>query len=201
MNAFVDISEDDLTALHNLAARHAVQREFGTITCAHIMTRDVVTVEFGEDLDTTWQHFEQASARALPVISSGRHVLGMITPTDFLRHSRHGGFQGLGDRLRHLIRRTTDMTSSKPEVAGQIMSRPAITAREDMPIVEVAVQLAGDIRQVAIVDAQDKLTGLVTQSDLIGAMQRVLAARTWTAPNPDGADDAGRPTPEASLPA
>lgn len=201
MNAFVDISEDDLRALYNLAAKHAVRREFGAITCAHIMTREVVAVEFGEDLETIWRHFEHTGVRALPVVSRGRQVLGMITPTDFLRHSRHGGFEGFGDRFRHLIRRTTAVTSSKPEVAGQIMSRPALTAREDLPIAEVAVQLAGDIRQIAIVDAQDKLTGLVTQSDLIGALQRALAARTWATPESGDTDATGCPAPAADPPA
>jgi CBS domain-containing membrane protein len=178
MNAFVDISEDDLNTLYNLAATHAYRREFGTLTCAHIMTRGIVAVEFGDDLERIWKLMQQRGIAAIPVIDRGRHVLGMITLADFLRHAGNAGFRGLGDRLRDLTRRTTDVISSKPEVAGQIMTRPAATAREDTPITEIAEWFAADTRHIAIVDAQGRLTGLVAPADLIGAMHRMIDGPT-----------------------
>lgn len=175
MNAFVDVSENDLNEIYDLAAHRAYRREFGELNCARIMTREVMTVEFGTDLEETWKLMRDQGVKAIPVIDRARHVIGIITLTDFFRHARLERFDGLTGKLRQLIRRTPTVTSRKPEVAGQIMTAPVITVREDSPIADLAPLLCQrGIHQVPVVDGRNKLVGLVTQSDLIAAMYRKL---------------------------
>jgi len=174
MNAFVDVSAGELSEIFEKAALRAYRREFGEITCAHIMTRDVVTIEFGDELESVWQLMHDRNLRALPVIDRGRHVIGMITLRDFFRHARAEEFGSLSGKLKKLLRATPQVTSDKPEVAGQIMAHPVITVRHDAHIAELASLLTRHgYHRIPIVDERDKLVGLVTQTDLIAAVYRL----------------------------
>ncbi|MGZ8245179.1 HPP family protein [Methylomagnum sp.] len=175
INAFVDVSEGELNEIYNLAASRAYRREFGEQTCASIMTRQVATVEFGTDLDDAWALMQARKIKALPVIDRGHHVIGIVTLADFFRHAQVEQFDGMGEKLRRLIRRTPGLTSVKPEAVGQIMAAPVVTAREETPIADLVPLLSErGIHQIPIVDQRNKLVGLVTQSDLIAALYRNL---------------------------
>jgi CBS domain-containing membrane protein len=173
---FVDVGESELNDIYQRAAGHAYRREFGAITCATIMSRDLVTVEFGDDLEFAWQLMQARGIKALPVLNRTRRVEGIVTLSDFFRHAQVRRWDTLDKRLKELLRRTTGVTSKKPEVVGQIMSSPVVTVRAEMPFADVAPVLAGrGIHQVPVVDGRDKLLGLITQSDLIAALHRNLA--------------------------
>jgi CBS domain-containing membrane protein len=207
INAFVDVSEGELTEIYNLAAYRAYRREFGEQTCARIMTRRVVTVEFATELEAAWTLMRTEGVKALPVVDRSRRVVGILTQTDFFRHARAEPLAGLGDRLRRLLRPTPGPTSSKPEVAGQIMTTPVVAVREDAPIADLVPLLAErGIHQVPVVDGRDKLVGLVTQSDLIAALYRNLDrdifAEAGRPPSPatGAAENAPAPAPRPSRP-
>ncbi len=173
LHAFVDVSEGELSEIYNLAASRAYRRKFGEWKCADIMSRDLAMVEFGTGLEETWTLMRTRGIKALPVVDRGRHVIGIVTMADFFRHARVEQFDGLGGRLSRLIRPTPGLTSNKAEVAGQIMSEPVVTARENSPIADLVPLLSErGIHQIPIVDPRGKLAGLVTQSDLIAALYR-----------------------------
>jgi CBS domain-containing membrane protein len=177
LDEFVDVDERELKEIYNLATARAFRREFGELTCARIMSAAPIAVEFGEDLEAVWALMRQHKIKALPVIDRGRHVLGVITLTDFFRHARVEQHENLGEKLRKLIQPSHASHSQKPEVAGQIMSAPALTARADAHIAELARLLTErGIHQAPIVDERGKLAGLVTQTDMIAALYRVIAA-------------------------
>ena len=75
--------------------------------------------------------------------------------------------------MRELLKISTTVTSHKPEVAGQIMATPVITAAVTEHLPELARLLTErGIHQVPIVDARGKLAGMITQTDLIAALYR-----------------------------
>ena len=115
---------------------------------------------------------------ALPVLDRGRHVIGIITLTDVFRHARADSFQDMGGGLRRLLRRTPEVTSGKPEVADQIVRTPAITEHEESLINQlVPVLTERRLHRIPIVDARNKLGGLVTQADLNAAMSASIPGR------------------------
>lgn len=175
--ALVDVSESELQGIYHLAVRHAHERQFGQLSCGDIMSKALITVEFGTELETVWQQMNDANLRAIPVVDRGRHVIGIVTRTDFLRHAEIKTYDGLRGQLTRLLRRTPGITSSKPEVAGQIMSSPVVTAHEDTTITELARLLSEQgIHQIPIVDQRNKLVGLMTQSDLIATLCRAQSS-------------------------
>lgn len=172
-NQVLDISRDDLEELFLQTEMHAYRRRFGEITCADIMSRDVVTVDFGTTLEEAWNLLRRHRIKALPVIDPSRRVIGIITLSDFMKHAGLEAYRGFEQKLRRFIRRSWHSHSSKPEVVGQLMTRAVQTVRTDMHIVEL-VPLLSDIglHHIPVVDTEWRLAGMVTQSDLIAALYR-----------------------------
>jgi CBS domain-containing membrane protein len=172
-NQVLDVSRDDLEDLILQTELHAYQRRFGAITCADIMSRDVISVEYGTSLEDAWGLLLKHRIKALPVINSARRLIGIITQTDFMRQANLQVYTGFEQKLKQFIRRTTNTHSDKPEVVGQIMTAKVQSAEEDAHIVELVQPLSDSgIHHIPIVDDQRRLVGMVTQSDMVAALYR-----------------------------
>jgi CBS domain-containing membrane protein len=140
------------------------------------MRREVVTAEFGDALEDIWTRMREQKVKGIPVVDRARRVIGMVTIIDFLKLAGHPAPEHVFERLRRMIRRSRDTSSDKPEVVGQIMSQPVIRARDTAHIVSlIPLFTEHGIHHVPIVDDQDKLVGIVTQSDLTEALYRYRA--------------------------
>jgi CBS domain-containing membrane protein len=177
-NAFLDVSEDDLGQIYKMAGMHAYRRKMGEICCADIMSRDLVTAEFGTDLEEAWAQLRYHKIKAIPIIDRARRVIGIVTLVDFLKRADLKTYENFQEKLIKFIRSTSGVTSDKPEVVGQIMTSPVHTAREDAHIVELVPLLSEKgLHHIPIVNAENRLVGMVTQSDLIAALYAGSLAR------------------------
>lgn len=172
-NEVLDIDPEDLDALFRRTEMQAYRRRFGEITCADIMSRDLVTVEFGTYLDEAWGLLRSHRIQALPVVDRARRVIGVVTLVDFMKHAGLDQPESLGRKVREFLARSPLLHSDKPEVVGQIMTTAVRTASVDQHIVEL-VPLLSDLglHHIPVVDAQRRLAGMVTQSDLVAALYR-----------------------------
>jgi CBS domain-containing membrane protein len=71
-NQLVDIDRDALETLLRQAQMQAWQRRFGSVRCADIMSRDIVSVEFATPLNEAWALLHRHRIRALPVVDRAR---------------------------------------------------------------------------------------------------------------------------------
>ena len=171
MNTFLDVSEEELGQIYKMAGMQAYRRKMGEITCADIMSRDLVTAEYGTELEEAWAQLRFHKVKAMPVVDKARRVIGIITLVDFLKRANLKTYETFEDKLIKFIRRTPGIYSDKPEVVGQIMAAPAYTAKETMHIVQLVPLLSEmGLHHIPIVDGERRLTGMVTQSDLIAAL-------------------------------
>jgi len=171
MNTFLDVSEDDLNKVYKMAGMQAYRRKMGEITCADIMSRHLVTAEYGTELEEAWAQLRYHKIKAIPVVDRAQRVIGIITLVDFLKRANLKTYDTFQDKLMKFIKRTPGITSDKPEVVGQIMAAPVYTAKETMHIVELVPLLSErGLHHIPIVDAERRLIGMVTQSDLIAAL-------------------------------
>jgi len=171
LDTYLDISEADLDRVYGRASVHAFRRKMGNITCADIMSRDLSTAEYGTELEEAWARLRYHKVKAIPVIDPFRRVIGVITLVDFIKRANLKTYETFEDKLIRFIRRTPGDTSEKPEVVGQIMATPVVTAREDMHIVELVAMLSDQgLHHIPVVGADARLVGMVTQSDLIAAL-------------------------------
>lgn len=172
-NEVLDVSRDDLESLLLQTEMHAYRRRLGEITCADIMSQDVVAVEFGTPLQFAWQLLHEHKVTALPVIDRARRVIGMVTMLDFMRHAGLDDYDGFKLSLRQFLRPILRTHSEKPEVVGQIMMRNTRTANEQMHIIELIPMLAEyGMRHIPIVNAERRLVGIVSNSDLVMGLYR-----------------------------
>lgn len=174
MHTYIDVSEDDLEQIYTKAMLHSHQRRMGEIRVRDIMERDAVAAEYGDELEQIWDRMREHRVKGVPIVDRARRVIGMVTIMDFLKLVGPCADEHLFRRLCRLIRRTPGVEADKAEVVGQIMTSPVITAREDAHIVSLIPLFSEhDIHHVPVVDAQEKLVGMVTQSDLMEALYKL----------------------------
>jgi len=170
-NQVLDVSADDLAGLFVQTEMQAFRRRVADTRCGAIMSRDVLTVEYATELAEAWTLMREHGLQALPVIDRARRVIGIVTRSDFLHHADLLGHASLRARVHEFLRRTPHTHSDKHEVVGQIMSSPARTATLETPIVELVPWMADTgLHHVPVVDADRRIAGMVSQTDLVGAL-------------------------------
>lgn len=175
IGTYVDMQETELVRLYNLAVDHAFDRQLA-LSCADIMSRSIVTVNFSTELEEAWTLLRAHKIKALPVVDSFGRPVGIVTVADFLRQLDDTTAAGLAVRLQGLLQRTPGTTSEKAEVVGQIMTSSIYSARADTPISELVHQLSeNNLHHIPVLDGEGRVIGMVTQSDLIVALYKRIA--------------------------
>ncbi|MGR4869784.1 HPP family protein [Variovorax sp. LARHSF232] len=172
-NQILDVPRDDLLALLGQTRLAGYQRMLAQTRCADVMSRKVVTVSFGTPLQDAWELLRAKRIKALPVVDRVERVVGILTLADFLNAADLDLHEGFESKLKRLIRWSSTVNSSKPEVVGQIMTRRVRVATADKPLVDL-VPLFGSTghHHIPIVDEDQRLVGILTQSDLVAAVFR-----------------------------
>ncbi len=174
---YVDVQESELIDLYETAVSHAFSRKMNT-KCGDIMARDVVSVAEDSSLGEAWALLHKHKIKALPVVSSERLVIGILTIADFLKDlstRATNPIAGLEELMRH---QTLSIDNGRQ--VGEIMSRNVLTENVETPI-SVLIKKLSDLgmHHVPIVNQESQLVGMVTQSDLIASMYQkiVLGSR------------------------
>ena len=176
-NQVLDVSRDDLEELLHHAEDAAYRRNLGELRCADIMSREPIAAEWGTPLGDAWHLMRDQHIKALPVIDRARRILGIVTTADFMRQVDTGPHQGLGERLRSFVRKSGLSHGDKPEVVGQIMARQVRVASSDRHVIELVPLFSeGGHHHIPIIDAERRLVGIITQSDLVRALYRAVRA-------------------------
>lgn len=174
---FVDIQESELVDLYDTAINHAFARKMNTL-CGDIMAKDVISVRQQTAMEHAWSLLHKHKIKALPVVNEQQHILGIVTVADFLKDIAGRGH----DRLLGLERLVVgqDSQSGMGRPVSEIMTVNVVAAAVDTPVSELIKRLSDlGLHHVPIVDAQQRLVGMITQSDLIASMYQkiVLGSR------------------------
>lgn len=170
-NQVLDISRADLESIMLQTEMQAYRRRMGEVKCSSIMSKDIVSAEFGTELAEAWAKLQSHDLTALPVIDRGRHVIGIVTKADFLHHAEMELHEGLGQRLSNLLRPSQLTHTEKHEVVGQIMTKEVYTANADQSIVDLVPLMSdSEVHQMPVIDGQGRLVGMISQTDMIAAL-------------------------------
>jgi CBS domain-containing membrane protein len=144
------------------------------LTCADIMTQDIVTIQPKTALEEAWSLLRYHKIKALPVLDPQRRVVGVVTIADFLKQFDNRNLPTLGHRLRAMLRCAPGSLQS----VGAIMTSPVIMVPGHMPVVDLVSRLSDEgLHHLPIVDERQQLCGMVTQSDLIAALYHQLVLK------------------------
>jgi CBS domain-containing membrane protein len=140
----------------------------GAVHVRDIMSKNVVTLEPEDSAKRAWRRLQEHKVKTLPVIRDGR-VVGVIALVDFLKHLGLA-WHTLPEDLTHRANIILDQD------VATLMSKPAHTIPDDMPLTELAPLLSDTGRRhLPVVNADGMLVGIVTQSDLIAGLIHLLA--------------------------
>lgn len=172
-NQVLDVGRDELEHILHMAEMNAMERRLSDLRCRDIMTRNVVTVEYGTDLQDAWMLMRQHRIKALPVIDRQRRIIGIIAVGDFVRHADVDFNRPMRDRLHQFIRRSGTTHTNKPEAVGQIMCAQVRVASADRPVAELLpIFSEHGHHHIPIIDAENRLVGIITESDFVRAFYR-----------------------------
>lgn len=171
LDIVLDVSEADLNRIYSGIGAQAYRRKMGEITCGDIMSRDLITVGPETDLEEVWALLRYHKVATVPVIDLSRKLVGIITLVDFLKRADLKKYEDFEEKLVKVIRGTPGATTEKASKAKEIMVTRLVTAQESMHIVELVSLLSNrGLHHIPIVNDEQRLVGMVTQSDLIAAL-------------------------------
>jgi CBS domain-containing membrane protein len=145
-----DIDRDDLEQILAEVELHAISRAHGELTCADIMSRDVITIGAEAKAEEAHALLLRHNIRSLPVIGPDGKLLGTV------------GLRELAAPAAHVA----------------TLLSPAKTAAPDAPAVSLLPDLTdGRTHAVIVIDADKKVLGVISQTDLLSALGRTLFTR------------------------
>ena len=118
-----------------------------------LMSTAVLTVKDTDTLAAASERMEAAGIRHLPVSDAHNHVVGIVSNRDLAAAGR----------------------KSKTKRVGQVMSRDVMTVRPGDPADKaVALMIEHKIGSLPVVDEQETLIGIVTETDFLQIAYRAL---------------------------
>lgn len=174
---YVDVQESELIDLYETAVSHAFSRKMNA-RCGDIMAKDVISIAEDDSLGEVWSLLHKHKIKALPVINNQKRVIGIVTIADFLKNLSARVSDPIAGLKDFMSGNLSSMDSSCP--VRRIMSRNVLTENIDTPVTVLVKKLSDlGMHHVPIVDRQNQLVGMVTQSDLIASLYQkiVLGSR------------------------
>ncbi|MBS7326300.1 MAG: HPP family protein [Thiopseudomonas sp.] len=166
---YVDVRIEDLTELLQLTEQQAFTRMSNHLTAGQIMSRDVVTASPKTSIEFAWAMLAKHRLEALPIVDADHTLVGIVTLVDFLNQK---SFARMPRRRWNLSR------GSRQRPLEHIMTAPVVSAREDTSILDLVLQLShNSLHHLPVVDEQQHVIGIISQTDIINALYRLLVQR------------------------
>ncbi len=155
-----------------------------------VMTRGVVILQEGDSLQKACQLFAQKRIHGAPVTDKEGRVVGILSEKDVLKAlfapgggsaaptvTRTEGAQGMGERAMMSSDSKLHLATASTKVRD-LMSRGPVIAGPDEQLEKLAELMAAKrISRVPIVDADGKLVGIISVSDVIRTLGVVRMER------------------------
>lgn len=168
-----NLGVEDLGRLIGAVEQVAAGRRLGDLTCADLMSRQLVTVLPETPLSDVAALFRQHGFASLPVVAANGRFLGVIYQIHLIRRAEADGLRlhrGFAAAMRRLSARREE-----PVTADQIMAVAVSRVTPKTPVAALLPLLAGSAEAVPVVVGHE-IVGIVTRSDLIAGLAHVAAS-------------------------
>jgi len=166
----VDVTEEDLKKIYEIALRHAKERISMRIAVRDVMTTKVVTVKRNADLHEAARLLSENKISGMPVVDDANRVIGVISEADFHvlagMHKEHS----FRDILRNILGEPVPARKSGDKVKD-VMSFPPVTSKANDDVREVAAIFdERRIKRLPVVDDDGILLGIISRADIVRAI-------------------------------
>jgi CBS domain-containing protein len=123
------------------------------MTVSDLMTTNLLTIKASETISEAHTEMQIGIVRHLPVVDDRNRLVGVVSDRDLLGA----------------------LASRKGKKVADVMTRHVVTTQADAPAAEAAnMMLDHKISSVLVVDDQETLIGMVTQTDYLEVARRAL---------------------------
>ena len=172
MRTYVDITEDDLKKIFEIALRHAQERVIFQMPVRDVMTRNVISVTRDADLHEAARLLSENRISGLPVVDERRRVIGVISESDILILAGMKREHTFRDIVRNILGEPVP-TRKKGNRVEDVMNLSPITAKADDDVGEVAKILdERRIKRLPVVDDEGTLIGIISRADIVRAITK-----------------------------
>jgi CBS domain-containing membrane protein len=134
-----------------------------------VMATEVVTLEAGDHLDLASDIMTLGRIRHMPVVREGK-LVGILSQRDL--------FRGAVSSVLQLAPAAEREWLAKIRVA-EVMTAEVVTAEPDWPVRQaVEVMLKGRFGCLPVVDAENRVVGLLSESDCLRLLDAYLGEAT-----------------------
>jgi CBS domain-containing membrane protein len=173
MKAYMDITEEDLKKIYEIALRHARERIVSQVPVKDVMSKSVVTIKRDADLHEAARLLSENRISGMPVVDDNNRVIGVISEADVLMLAGMRKGHTFKDVLRKILGEPVPTRTTSRDKVEDVMSFPPITSKADDNIAEVAKILdERRIKRLPVVDSEGRLVGIVSRADIVRAMGR-----------------------------
>jgi CBS-domain-containing membrane protein len=135
-------------------------------TVAELMTRDVVRARRDTPFKEIVKLLADNDVTAVPVVDELDRPMGVVSEGDLLRKSADQADPSGRTPIPHL--EAWERAKAEGARAEELMSAPAVCARPEWSVVEAArLMEVQNVKRLPVVDATDRLQGIVSRSDLL----------------------------------
>ncbi|MCP1626216.1 HPP family protein [Pseudomonas nitroreducens] len=163
LEGFVDITRDDLERLVRSTERHALRRSMGDTRAREVMSRDLICASPETPLSHALRLLVKHHLKALPILDEERRLVGIVSLIDLLVPRGTWWKRLLGSIGLH-----------RDRLLGEVMTRPVLHVDAGTHVVELIPLLSDQGLHCLPVLERGELVGVITQTDLIAALQRDL---------------------------
>ncbi|WDQ98745.1 HPP family protein [Devosia sp. J2-20] len=172
------VAADQLEDILHRAEMRAYDRRSAGVTCAQVMSRDVLSVGPKTSLREALRYLREHHIKALPVVDHDNRVIGILTQTDLLDKA-DWGMSATGSGLGWRLRAISNSDRSLKGRVEDVMSTPVKAAHPDTHIAQVVPYMAdAGLHHLPVTDDDQRLVGMLTQSDVMAAMYAVSVGET-----------------------
>jgi len=165
---YVDITEEDLKRLYEIAVKIAKERCIHSWLASEIMTRDVVSVKRDTDIHEAGKLLIKNRISGMPVVDNDNHVVGMISTSDLLVFADIPRGHIFNDVVMKYVLRKSVPRHGAGNKVEDTMATSVITVSPDTTVKKIATILdKKGIKRVPVVDEGNKLVGIVSRGDIL----------------------------------
>jgi len=156
------------------------------IKVSEVMTRDVIAIDVNDTLDIISSLFEKYDFDGMPVIDDQRVLRGVISGYDMILQSSEVHLPTMLKLMDQIAREKGDKRALEEHFgklrdikATSIMNPKLVTVGPDVPLEEAAKIFADypKVSPLCVVDAQNKLVGIISHHDVIKFFNEVYLRR------------------------
>jgi CBS domain-containing protein len=153
-----------------------------------MMSREVITIGVDAALVDAIKTMIKHGVSGLPVVDQTGKLVGILSKSDFLRRAEIGTERKRGRLLTFLAgpdKVAFDFKREHGRKVGEIMTPNPVTITEDTPVDEIArIMESRRIRRLPVLNG-DKIVGIVTHSDFLPAIARLVLSPQSSAQDDD----------------